>query len=269
MHLKNNLKCKILISFVVLILITLLVVVVTKQENRLEVYAIKYGDSLYHSRHIYYDDLLNKPVPFAWMFYVIKYNKKIILVDTGFREESFIKSFNIDYKNPLTLLKQINIDPLQVTDVIITHTHFDHVGNVDKFTNATIYIQNDELDNFKQQSNNQRLIDFFENNKNIITFDETYNLYNLFKIEKIGGHTIGSSVVFFNYGNKNYILAGDECYFIDNCQGKAIGTYYDIKKNRKFIEQISRIENKIILTFHDPLIFNKYQRVNDSIAKVI
>ena len=262
-------KYKILIITVLLIsIVAALIFIVANKNKNLELYAIKYGDSLYHSKNIYYEDILNKPLPFAWMFYVIKYDKKIILVDTGFRKESFIESFNIDYRDPVSLLKKLDIEPLQVTDVIITHSHFDHIGNVDRFINAKIYIQKDELENFKKYSKNQEILDFLEDNESLITFDETYTLYDLFKIEKIGGHTIGSSGISFSYKNKNYILTGDECYLLNNCQGKPIGTYYDIEKNKKFIEKIKSLTNKVILTFHDPLIFDKYQKIDDSIIRI-
>jgi len=266
MWLKTNSILKILILLVLLFLIILFI---SKKESDLELYAVKYGDSLYHSRYIYYDDVLSKSLPFAWMFYVIKCEQKIILVDTGFRKESFIESYNIDYKNPLVLLERIGVKPFQVTDVIITHTHFDHIGNVDKFPNAKIYIQKDELKDFIQHSKNQEIVGFLENNRNVIAFNESHELYELFKIEKIGGHTIGSSVVSFNHKGKQYILTGDECYLAENCEGKAIGTYYDIEKNKDFIDRISKIINKIILTFHDPALFNEYQKIEDSILKVI
>lgn len=237
--------------------------------DNLKLYAIKYGDSLYHSKHIYYKDDFKKPLPFSWMFYLIKYKGKTILVDTGFGEESLARKYNINYKNPLEILEEFGVKPLEITDVIITHSHFDHIGNADKFENAKIYIQKDELDKFKRTSKNKKLVDFFKNGKNIIAFGDFYTLYGLFKIEKIGGHTIGSSIVSFNRKNKKYVLTGDECYLLDNCDGKPIGTYYDIKKNKNFIENLKRVADKIILTFHDPLIFNRYQKINEFIAKII
>lgn len=239
-----------------------------KRDIKLEVYALKYGDSLYHSRNIYYEDPFNEPIPFAWMFYVIKYKDKIILIDTGFEEEKYIKSFNIDYRNPLDILKRLNIEPEKVTDVIITHSHFDHIGNVDKFTKAKIYIQEEELEHFKKNLKNQEILSFFKSNK-IISFKNDYKLYNFFEIKKIGGHTIGSLVVSFDYNNKKYIITGDECYLIDNCKGNPIGIFYNIKKNKDFIEWINSVENKVILPLHDNKIFDEYPVVGDFIAKII
>ncbi|MDP2741305.1 MAG: MBL fold metallo-hydrolase [bacterium] len=239
-----------------------------KDKEKIELFVVKYGDSVYSSKHVYYEDQLSKDVTFSWFFYVLKYKEKIILIDTGIGDKSRADYFKINYKDPVVILKEINIKPEMVSDVIITHSHFDHIGNLDKFTNAKIYIQKDELKELKGDSNNKKIADFLNDNRNIIEFDKNYLLYNFLEIEKIGGHTIGSSVVSFKYNNKNYVLTGDECYLIDNCLGKPIGTYYNIAQNKNFIEKIINIKNKIILTFHDPLIFSRYQKINDFVAQV-
>ncbi len=267
MNLRKDLKI-VFFLFILSLLVVTFVFLFSKKEGNLEIYALRYGKSTYHSKNIYYNDILNKSLPFSWMFYVIKYKDKTILVDTGFEEDLFIEFFNIDYEHPLIVLERLGINPKEVTDVILTHSHFDHIGNVDKFKKAKIYIQEDELNEFKESSNDKDLVNFLEGNKNIIVFNKSYKLYNFFNIEKIGGHTLGSSVVSFFSENRKYILTGDECYLLDNCKGKPIGVYYDIDENKKFIERIKKEDNIKILTFHDPLVFQKHQKINDSIVKI-
>lgn len=76
-------------------------------------------------------------------------NRKV-LVDTGIGEyhnEKFYKNFDIQCEeNPLVkALADINIEADQITDIILTHLHFDHVGGIaDKdnnllFRNATVH----------------------------------------------------------------------------------------------------------------------------------
>ena len=58
-------------------------------------------------------------------------NDKTILVDTGTSDQNKIAIFEIDYKNPITLLDEFGVKPSKITDVIITHKHWDHIDNID------------------------------------------------------------------------------------------------------------------------------------------
>jgi glyoxylase-like metal-dependent hydrolase (beta-lactamase superfamily II) len=67
---------------------------------------------------------------FGSCVYVLKINKKIILIDTssqGAREEL------------LRDLEILKINPEKVEIVILTHNHYDHIGNIELFSNAKIY----------------------------------------------------------------------------------------------------------------------------------
>ncbi len=52
------------------------------------------------------------------------------------------------WHSPRDVLAQCDVTPEQVTDVFITHAHFDHIGGTSDFPNATFYIQEQELSNW-------------------------------------------------------------------------------------------------------------------------
>jgi glyoxylase-like metal-dependent hydrolase (beta-lactamase superfamily II) len=71
-----------------------------------------------------------------------------VLVDTGFMQDagSFSRKFGIpDWVSPLTMLAALGIEPGAITDIIVTHAHFDHMGSIAEFPNAQIHIQRSEL----------------------------------------------------------------------------------------------------------------------------
>lgn len=90
---------------------------------------------------------------------LIETKNRKILVDTGigdYHPEKFCQQFNIKTQDSplLTILKeQKNIEADQITDIIITHLHFDHVGGLGHedndgkmqtiFKNATIHVHKD------------------------------------------------------------------------------------------------------------------------------
>jgi glyoxylase-like metal-dependent hydrolase (beta-lactamase superfamily II) len=99
-------------------------------------------------------DDLNR-IKMALRSLVVKGNNRIILVDCGLplnTSDKFNRIYAVDHsKYSLDkLLKENDISPNEVTDVIVTHLHFDHAGALSKldgderiptFPNAKIHIQ--------------------------------------------------------------------------------------------------------------------------------
>jgi glyoxylase-like metal-dependent hydrolase (beta-lactamase superfamily II) len=77
-------------------------------------------------------DELNRII-LAMRLLLIKYKERIIITDAGVgnkMNEKLSKIYNVDYSkyNLLSELKKAGIAPQAVTDVLLTHLHFDHVG---------------------------------------------------------------------------------------------------------------------------------------------
>jgi N-acyl homoserine lactone hydrolase len=124
--------------------------------------ALVYGKSTYPSELLNVkDDTKNKTI--LWLFYLIRTDKRIILIDSGFMDKKYIASFQIsDFKSPTLLLRNAGIDTLQVTDVILTHSHFDHIGSAHHFPNAKIYINSKELEDFQSSDRYRPFEKIFE-----------------------------------------------------------------------------------------------------------
>src|SRR6185437_14656367 len=69
----------------------------------------------------------------------------VFLVDTGFAENVGTRRGRKFLRCPIDSLKLLDIDPESVTDCIITHLHYDHVGNFSKLPRARFHIQEREM----------------------------------------------------------------------------------------------------------------------------
>ena len=86
-------------------------------------------------------------LPFG--FVLAQNAERNVLVDTGFLNEGsgaeFSKKFGIPYWiSPVRMLEEMSIKADEVTDIVLSHAHFDHMGSISAFTKARIFIQKRE-----------------------------------------------------------------------------------------------------------------------------
>jgi glyoxylase-like metal-dependent hydrolase (beta-lactamase superfamily II) len=62
---------------------------------------------------------------------------RTVLVDAGFYRPQFFKKNVVDYTRPDKALGRLGIGPEEVTDVVVTHMHWDHADGVDLFPKAS------------------------------------------------------------------------------------------------------------------------------------
>lgn len=89
-------------------------------------------------------------VKLPWCYVLIKGGGRTMLVDVGYNHKdhgaAMAESFGVQNWRPSSVvLAECGVAPADVTDVFITHAHFDHMGGTDDFPNATFYIQEREL----------------------------------------------------------------------------------------------------------------------------
>ena len=78
---------------------------------------------------------------------------RIVLVDAGCYRPSLLKDEGItDFTRPDKALQPLGIKPEDVTDVILTHMHWDHVDGADLFPKAQIWIQKDEYAHYAEKA---------------------------------------------------------------------------------------------------------------------
>lgn len=227
----------------------------------MKIYAVRYGKSMFQKKFVFYGDKSGGSVQFSWMFYYLEYGDKKILIDTGFNDPKMIKAFGItEFKDPVAILNDNGIEADKITDVIITHSHFDHIGNAYRFKNARFYINQDELAELNKGKTLNVVKNFINSNTNITTFDKSTTFYDIFTIKKIGGHTKGSSVVFFSSGKNEYCFTGDEVYLKENVAGNiGNGSVVNHIKNTEFINLLYS-GNYNLFMFHDSSYLNMKER---------
>ena len=82
----------------------------------------------------------------VYALWLIRGGGRNILFDSGFHHNRWFKLWTIkDYLRPDEAVRLAGVRPDEVTDVVISHAHWDHMGGIDLFPKATVWIQKEEF----------------------------------------------------------------------------------------------------------------------------
>src|SRR4051794_6361313 len=102
-----------------------------------ELFAIRYATREARRReHFIGGDPHDAPMPVGYFVWVAIGSDHTFVIDTGFTAEVAAKRGRSYLRCPVETLKVLGVDGGAVQDVILTHLHYDHVGNFHKFPNA-------------------------------------------------------------------------------------------------------------------------------------
>lgn len=206
----------------------------------LSVYCLKYAESVLPESMFFVGGERDKTMPISFAIYLVRLNDRNILVDAGC---DTMPGFDMKkFYSPAFILRTIGISPNEITDIIITHAHHDHIEAIKHFRNATVHITEEEYLNGKK---------YIPDNMTVNVVKEKYILDPQIKAIKWGGHSVSSAIVEIIDNDITHVLAGDECY-INDCIVRKIptGTCYNLDKSREFVEKYSDKKYRVY-TCHD------------------
>src|SRR6478752_1701938 len=115
-------------------------------EPEYELFAIRYATrEARRSDHFIGGDPHDGPMPMDYFMWVAKGGGRTFIIDTGFNAEVSNKRKRTFLRCPVETLRAFDIDVNAVKDVILTHLHYDHAGNFDRFPNARFHLQEREM----------------------------------------------------------------------------------------------------------------------------
>ena len=141
--------------------------------------------------------------------------------------------------------KFIPLDKIKI--IILTHLHYDHVGNLELFPNAKIYADGEEIEDYK---NNSEMFSFSNIQKNIDTIlrEKLKPLpaeINGLEVIKVPGHTRGSVALL---DKKRKLLFSGDTLFSKGIIGRTdLPNSVPNKMNESVAELTNDIKNNKLL----------------------
>jgi glyoxylase-like metal-dependent hydrolase (beta-lactamase superfamily II) len=112
-----------------------------------QVHAVKYADRNARTRadSFMFEDNHDAPHAMDYFIWVLRRGDETILVDSGYDQPEATSRDRPILMDPREALKPLGIKAEDITQLIITHLHYDHAGGLHLFPNATIHLQAAEM----------------------------------------------------------------------------------------------------------------------------
>lgn len=228
----------------------------------------------------------SRTLDIAMMVWVLRGpGDRVVLVDAGFHRDKFVARWQPDnFKTPAQAVEDgLGIAPDRVTDIVISHIHWDHADAVDLFPRARVWIQREELEHHVDESGGVRgrAIDPVvaaalhavrrAGRLQLVAGDDQEILPGL-RVYTGGRHTFASQFAGVNTRRGIVVLASDNAYLYENFERKVpIAQTLDAASNlaaqARMFELAGRDLTRIV-PGHDPAVFQKLRAVRSGVIRV-
>ena len=239
-----------------------------------EVYAVKYA---HHARRASENfiggDLHDGPMPLDYFVWLVRGEGREIVVDTGFSAAVALRRQRDHLRCPTEGLRLLNVDAKKIKDVVITHLHYDHVGNFDLFPAATFHLQDREMNYATGRHMSQPVFSGAFDVEDVVGMvrsnyagrvrfhDGDAEIAPGVSLHFIGGHTMGLQVVRVATRRGWVVLASDASHFYANMeQVRPFPIVFNVADMVQGYARLRELADSPahIIPGHDPLVLARY-----------
>jgi glyoxylase-like metal-dependent hydrolase (beta-lactamase superfamily II) len=250
-----------------------------------EVYAIRYATrASKRSDNFIGGDPHDGPMPLDYYVWAAVGADRSYVIDTGFTAEIAAKRQRDYLRCPIQSLELIGLKASQVKDVILTHLHYDHVGNFDKLPSATFHLQESELHyavgrymRYKKLQHSYEVEDVVgmvrANYAGRVNFyDGAAELSPGITIHPAPGHSAGLQFVRVHTRRGWVVLASDVSHFYENMEAcKPYVTAFHIGHMLEGFDKLRAAapSPQHIVPGHDPLVMQRYKAPRHDLEGIV
>jgi glyoxylase-like metal-dependent hydrolase (beta-lactamase superfamily II) len=226
----------------------------------------------------------DRKLDIAMMVWVVRGGGHTIVVDSGFYRPQFFKNWKVkDFIRPDEAVALAGVKPDEVTDLILTHAHWDHADGADLFPKATVWIQKDEYGYYTgaawQEGGKHGGIDpddvtallRINTAGRLRLVDGDREILPGVRVYTGGRHTYASQYVSVPTRSGTVVLASDNMYLYENLEKHApIAQTFDRASNLAAQDRMKELAgaNGRIVPGHDPAVMTRFPKVAEHVVRV-
>ncbi|MEA2177190.1 MAG: hypothetical protein QOG77_487 [Solirubrobacteraceae bacterium] len=212
-----------------------------------------------------------------YFFYVLRGGGRTIVVDCGFDPVAGARRGRTCLTEPVEALRLLGIEAATVETMLISHLHYDHIGNLDAFENARFLVPERELsfwtkpvaryDQFwhhVEEAEIARVAAAAEAGRVDTYGGETEIAPGLTAVE-VGGHSPGQQILLVDTASGRLVLTSDAVHLYEELeQARPFGVLADLEEMYLGFETIKRLgaqPGTTVVPGHDPEVTRRFPAV--------
>jgi len=247
-----------------------------------QVYAIRYAAvPAFPVRYLVTGADTTRTVDIAIMVWLLQgTNGSHVLVDAGFYRQKFIDDWKpANFVTPAEAVRRFGIAPDSISDIIVSHVHWDHMDGIDLFPRARIWIQREEYEYYVGPGGAplHEAIDTLDaamfarlrdaGRVKLVEGDGQEILPGI-TVYTGGKHTYASQYVGVRTAKGTVVVASDNAYLYENLERRRpIAQTLDSTSNLAAQDRMKRMA-KVIVPGHDPAVFQRFRTVAPGVVRV-
>ncbi len=236
-----------------------------------QVHAVKYADRNARTRadSFILDDNHDAPHAMDYFMWILRDGNRVILVDTGYdHKEAQMRGRPIRL-DPGEALAPFGLKPEDITEIIVTHLHYDHAGGLALFPNAHLHLQAAEMafatgpcmchDTLRAPFTAGHVCEAVTRlYRGKLTFHEgDSEIADGVTVHCIGGHSRGLQAVRVRTQAGWIVLASDAAHYYENFQArKPFPIVVDLQNMLDGFDRLYQLASRpeLIIPGHDPMV---------------
>jgi glyoxylase-like metal-dependent hydrolase (beta-lactamase superfamily II) len=249
-----------------------------------DVYAIRYATIRgFPVRGLIAGADTSRRMDIAMTVWLLRGAGRTVLVDAGFYRDKFVQRWKpVDFVQPSEAVARAGVRPEDVTDIIVSHVHWDHADGLDLFPNARIWIQKEEYQHHVSAAGGQldRAIDP-DDARMLATLATRGRVHQVsgdsveiipgIRVFTGGKHTFASQYATVRTKTGTAVIASDNLYLYENLDThRPIAQTLDSLSNLAAQERMTRLASdpRLIVPGHDPAVFVRFPKPGNGVARI-
>ena len=226
----------------------------------------------------------DQPAAMDYFFWVARGPERTVLIDCGFSERGGARRDRTTLCPPAEALSRLGVDPGSVSQLIVTHAHYDHIGNLAAFPATEIVMSRREYDFWTGPLASRPLFATSAEEDEIAVLRQARAEQRItfagergsrrqaapgIDVLEVGGHTPGQLVVLVAVAGGEVVLASDALHYYEEMERDRPFTHVaDLPQMYAGFETLRELAaaGRPVVAGHDPDVMRRYPALDGDAA---